>query len=71
MGFARFMSSTAGRFARIGAGAALVVVGAVLGGGWWALAIVGLVPIAAGVFNVCLLGPLFHAPFSGSALRHR
>lgn len=69
MGFARFMSSTAGRLTRIVAGAALVAIGVGLGGGWWALAVVGLVPIAAGVFNVCLLAPLLHAPFSGTAIR--
>ena len=36
-----------------------------------ALVLVGLVPLAAGVFNVCLLGPLFKAPFSGKTLHSR
>ncbi len=39
----------------------LVVVGALLGGAWWIVAAAGLVPIAAGLLNFCLLAPLFHA----------
>lgn len=62
MELVQFMSTKAGRIARVIAGVGLLVAGAVLGGGWWALAAVGLVPIAAGVFNFCLLAPLFHAP---------
>jgi len=66
MGFARFMSTPVGRLARIAVGIALVAIGASMGGAGWILAVIGLVPIAAGVFNVCLIGPLIHAPFSGS-----
>jgi Protein of unknown function (DUF2892) len=69
MGFVAFMSSMAGRITRAVAGAALVVVGAVLGGGWLVLALVGLVFIAVGVFDVCLLAPLFKQPLSGKAVR--
>ena len=69
MGFVAFMSSMAGRVTRAVAGVALVVVGAVLGGGWLVLALVGLVFIAVGVFDVCLLAPLFKQPFSGKAVR--
>ncbi|MDA8291092.1 MAG: DUF2892 domain-containing protein [Actinomycetota bacterium] len=61
-----FMGTGAGRAARVALGAALVVVGAVAGGAWWALSAVGLVPIAAGAFDFCLLAPVFRAP-----LRHR
>jgi hypothetical protein len=35
------------------------------GTGGIALAVVGLVPIAAGVFNFCLLGPLFGVTLMG------
>jgi hypothetical protein len=59
----------AGRVTRAVAGAALVVVGVVLGGGWLVLALVGLVFIAVGVFDVCLLAPLFKQPLSGKAVR--
>jgi len=69
MGFVAFMSSMAGRGTRAVAGVALVVVGAALGGGWLVLALFGLVFIAVGVFDVCLLAPLFKQPLSGKAVR--
>jgi hypothetical protein len=59
----------AGRVTRAIAGVALVVVGAVLGGGWLVVALFGLVFIAVGVFDVCLLAPLFKQPLSGKAVR--
>ncbi len=62
MTFIRFMGSGAGRLARVVAGLVLVGLGAWLGGGWWVLSAVGLVPLSAGVFNVCLVAPLLHAP---------
>jgi len=65
MTLVRFMESTAGRLTRGVAGVVLVGLGAWLGGAWWALAAVGLVPLAAGLFDFCLLAPLF-----GSPLRH-
>ena len=65
MGFARFMSSLAGRLLRIVAGLALIVIGlvGVHGTGGIILAIVGLVPLVAGVGNFCLFAPLFGGPF--------
>ena len=45
MGFSKFMASTAGRAAQVIAGVALIVVGGLLSGGWWALAVVGRIPI--------------------------
>lgn len=66
MSFARFMSSATGRVVRAVAGLALIIWG--IAAGIPALVIVGLVPLAAGVFNVCLLAPLLKAPFSGKAL---
>lgn len=69
MPFLTFMSSTAGRATRILAGVALIVVGLILGGGWTALAVVGLVPLAAGIFDVCLFAPLGKMPFGGKAFR--
>ncbi len=36
-----FLSSPGGRVVRVVLGLAMVVIGVVLGGGWWALAIVG------------------------------
>lgn len=65
MGFARFMSSLAGRLLRIAVGIALIIVGLVVvhGTGGIILAIVGLVPLVAGVFNFCVFAPLFGGPF--------
>jgi hypothetical protein len=71
MAFIGFMASPAGRIARIVAGIVLIVVGLVAGGGWIALSVVGLVPLAAGAFDVCLLAPLFRLPFVGSRIRDR
>lgn len=69
MGFVAFMSSTAGRVARAVAGVALIVAGVLIGGGALALAGVGVVFVAVGVFDVCLLAPLFKQPMSGKAVR--
>ena len=62
MALIHFMQRPVGRLARGAAGAAMVAIGAGLGGAWWALAAVGLVPLAAGLGDVCLLAPLFGAP---------
>ena len=69
MGFSKFMASSAGRAIRIIAGLALIVIGGVIGGGWWALAVIGLIPLAAGPFDICLFNVLFHQPLSGKAVR--
>jgi hypothetical protein len=65
MGFARFMSSMTGRIVRIAAGIALILIGllAVGGTGGTILAVVGLVPLIAGLFNFCVFAPLFGGPF--------
>lgn len=62
MGFVRFMSSSAGRLVRVAAGVALIVLGFSLGGAGLVWGVVGLVPIAAGLGNFCLLAPLFGQP---------
>ena len=71
MSFINFMASTAGRLLRAIAGLALIFVGIFVmkGVGGDVLAIVGLAPLAAGVFDFCLLAPLLGAPFSGKAIR--
>ena len=67
MGFARFMTSLAGRLLRIVAGIALIVIGLAVihGTGGIILAVIGLVPLVAGVFNFCVFAPLFGGPFLG------
>lgn len=69
MAFTNFMASTAGRALRIVAGAVLIVIGLVSGGAGWILAVIGLVPLLAGVFDVCLFGPLLGQAFKGSDIR--
>ena len=69
MPFVTFMSSPAGRATRVIAGLALIVIGlAVVGGtGGVILAVVGLVPLAAGTADVCLFGPLLGSDLHGTA----
>lgn len=71
MEFARFMSSSIGRLLRIVAGFALVVVGLVVvhGIGGIILAMVGLIPLIAGLFNFCVFAPLFGGPFLAKDLQ--
>jgi hypothetical protein len=69
----QFLASPAGRVIRAVAGLVLIVVGIVLvkGAGGWILAIVGLVPLAAGLFDWCFFAPLFGLPFIGPSLRKK
>ncbi len=69
--FVTFMSSTAGRIARIAAGLALIAWGLLGLGGTVGLvvAIVGLVPLLAGAFDGCLFAPLLSCPLSGAKVR--
>jgi len=71
MGFARFMSSAFGRVLRIVAGIVLIYLGMSIVHGLWGtvLAIVGLVPLIAGVFNFCVFAPLFGGPFLGKDVK--
>jgi hypothetical protein len=49
----------------------LIVLGlSVIGGvGGVIVAVIGLLPLAAGVFDFCLFAPLAGLPFNGAALR--
>ena len=69
--FVRFMVSTAGRITRIAAGLVLIGVGLlwVQGIGGIVLAVVGVVPLAAGLFDFCVFAPLFGGPLSGQKVR--
>jgi Zn-dependent protease len=66
--FARFMASGYGRLTRLGLGIALVAVGLALvpRPAGLAIAAFGLVPIAAGMFNLCPVAPLWGGHFLGS-----
>jgi hypothetical protein len=64
------MASRAGRGIRIVAGAALIAIGIAVGGiGGTIVAVVGVLPLAAGILDVCLFAPFFRAPFRGRDVR--
>lgn len=69
--FVSFMASTAGRILRAVAGIALLYVGLQMmaGVGGIIVAAIGVVMIAAGVFDFCLFAPLFGNPLSGKKIR--
>lgn len=64
-----FLGSQNGRAARAILGVAFIVIGGALGGTWWALAVVGLLPLATAALDVCLVAGLAGRPVSGKALR--
>lgn len=67
MSFAKFMATPPGRLARIIAGIILIALGLFVLEDTVGLivAVIGIAPVAAGVFNVCLIAPIIGAPFSG------
>lgn len=68
--FASFITSPAGRGLRILAGLALIVRGLqAQNKKGSAMALLGVVPLAAGALDVCLLGPLMGGKFKGSEMR--
>jgi len=69
MAILRFLGSQPGRIVRIVAGLALIATGGLLTGAWLSLVVVGLLPLAAGVFDFCVLGPLLRLPFVGPRFR--
>jgi len=65
------MASTTGRIVRVVAGIALIAWG-ILGLGGTAgviVAVVGAVPLLAGLFDFCVFAPLFSCPLSGPKIR--
>jgi hypothetical protein len=69
MTFARLMSTPMGRLVRIAAGIAMIAIGIALGGAWWILAVAGLLPLVAGLMNVCAIAPILGAPPRGGDTR--
>ena len=69
--FISFMASTAGRVLRIVAGIALIAWGLVgLGGTVGVIvAVVGALPLLAGLFDFCIFAPLFGCPLNGAKIR--
>ncbi len=71
MAFARFMANPIGRGVRIVAGLVFIAAGllVVKDTGGLILAIVGLVPLVAGIVDICLFAPLFGGPLQGAKVR--
>lgn len=69
--FVSFMASTTGRIVRIVAGIALIAWGVfgLAGTTGIIVAVIGAVPLLAGLFDFCLFAPLFGAPLSGAKIR--
>jgi hypothetical protein len=69
--FIAFMASPTGRIVRILAGLALILLGWLVLGGTVGIivAVVGAVPLVAGLFDFCVFAPLFGLPLSGPAIR--
>jgi hypothetical protein len=69
--FVKFMVYPAGRITRVVAGLALVAWGyfGLAGITGMIVAVVGLVPLLAGLFDFCVFAPLFGNSLSGPAIR--
>lgn len=71
-GFIQFLASQNGRILRALAGIVLIVIGYLVGDtAGWIIGIIGLVPLAAGIFDFCVLAPLLSRPFWGRDIRQR
>ncbi len=69
--FVRFMVSPLGRLFRVVSGIVLIAWGltGLEGAAGNAVALIGLLPLTAGLFDICVLGPLFGCSFSGKRVR--
>jgi hypothetical protein len=67
----KFLASKTGRIIRVLAGIALVAWGllGLSGTAGIIVAVIGLVPLLAGLFDVCVFAPLFGNPFKGPEIR--
>lgn len=68
--FARFINSPSGRIARIVAGLALIGWGTTRlpGTGGIVFMVVGLIPLAAGLFDLCFVSALLGGPIDGTRI---
>jgi hypothetical protein len=72
MGFSKFMSSGIGRVIRIITGLALILVGlwVIEGTVGIILAVIGAIPLIAGLLDMCFIGALFlGTPLRGEEIR--
>lgn len=71
MALIKLLASTNGRIARALIGIALMAIGALFfaDGTRVILLWVGMIPLGAAIFDVCLFAPLFGKSFKGAAIR--
>ena len=70
MSLIKFLATSTGRWIRVIAGAALILLGLYMQGtGGIVVAVIGAVPLLAGIFDVCVFAPLFGASFYGKVIR--
>lgn len=69
--FVTFMASPTGRIIRIVAGLVLIAWGllGLTGTSGFIVALIGLLPLIAGLFDFCVFAPLFGNPLSGAKIR--
>ncbi len=69
--FFGFIASTPGRVARVVAGTALLLIGLLVieGAVGYVVAVIALVPLLAGLFDVCVISKLTGGPFRGAEIR--
>jgi len=67
----KFLVSPAGRITRVVAGLALIIGGPLVLGGSLGIVVaaVGVIPLLAGVFDLCVFAPLFGYSLSGPKTR--
>jgi hypothetical protein len=72
-GFARFINSPSGRLTRVVIGVLLVGWGMTQRGSSTGitLIVVGLIPLVAGTFNLCVISALLGGPISGARITRR
>ncbi len=70
-GFINFMSSTAGRGLRVVMGLVLILVGmtSLEGTTGIIVAVIGAVPLLAGIFDLCFFAPVCGLPLKGADIR--
>ena len=70
MKFSQFMASPMGRIIRVLAGAILIAIGiAMKSTTGYVVAIIGALPLVAGILDICIFAPLLGMPFTGKAIR--
>ena len=70
-GFSRWVNGPSGRAFRLLAGAAWLAVGLMFLGQWWGIAAMAwsVLPLSAGVFDVCWISAALGGPLRGKSIR--